>query len=184
MKFGEVPQPNKGKLLESLGSGLQRYISNISIKTNISEVCFLPWKQEILSLLKYKVYKLTPYSYNNVLGKKSNYDELLLLPKRNLFLFLLMKLVIISHFVCKKYYMESLQRGICNFGTFIETNMITTDVSSKHVSFLKQYGVNSSGKIPFLYWISKLQKIHLIQDLLHQEKVAHWRSYPWWLAFV
>ena len=157
LKFREVPTPNKEEVLKSLKCGLQRYITEISIKKNIPEACFLAWKMEILRLLQLKIDKLQPYSYDNVLAKKENSDDLLAL--QNKFVFIPTdKAGNNITVVCKKQYMESLDQEICNSNTFVEANDTPSDISKKHAEFLKQYGLKSSGKIPYLYWIAKLHK--------------------------
>ena len=84
------------------------------------------------------------------MGKKPNYDELLILQK--IFIFIPTdKAGNNITLVCKIYFMETLKQEICTYVTFIRTIMTTTDVSSEFVNCLKQYGVKSSGKIPLLY---------------------------------
>lgn len=157
LKFREIPQPNKENILESLNSGLDRYITETSNKRMISEVCFLPWKQEILKLLQPKIDNLAPYKFNNILAIKANNDDLLALQKKFVFIPTDKASNNIS-VVCKKFYMESLHQEICSSATFTETPLSAKDVTLEHTAFLKQYGLKSSGKIPFLYWISKLHK--------------------------
>ena len=157
LRFREVPKPNKEKLLTALGSGIQRYISQVSRKRNIPEVCFLPWKQELLKLLKCKVDKLEPYSYNNVLAVNKNSEELLRLQQKFVFI-PTDKAGNNITVVCKKYYMESIEQEVFNSENFVDTNLTPTDVAARHTEFLKQYGLKLSGGIPFLYWTSKLHK--------------------------
>ena len=112
---------------------------------------------EILRLFKSKIDKLQPYNYDNVLAKKENADDLLALQNKFVFIPIDEASNNIT-VVCKKYYMESLEQEIYQSNTFVETNLTSLDISKKHAEFLIQYGLKSSRKIPYLYWIAKLHK--------------------------
>ena len=69
-----------------------------------------------------------------------------------------MDISLLETVVCKKHYMTTLDQEILNSDTFREVNETSLDICNRHRSFLKQFGLKSSDKIPYLYWIAKLHK--------------------------
>ena len=157
LNYREVKAPDKNKVLQSLISGIDSYISKIANLCKIAENSFRPWKMEIMKLLKLKIEKLTPYNYNNVLSKARNKNDLVNLQEKYVFI-PTDKAGNNITIVCKKLYMESMDHEILSDSTFLEINDTPQHILAKHKEFLEKFNLKTSGNIPYLYWIGKLHK--------------------------
>lgn len=85
LNFRECQAPDKQKVIKSLNSGLDSYISKMSTKLSLPGSMFTAWKVEFVKIATGMLNKLPLYKFNNVLSQPINKSALRQLQKNFVF---------------------------------------------------------------------------------------------------
>lgn len=157
LNFREIPPANKDSVMKSVTDSMNLYIEHTSGISKQPIVSFTPWKSEFLRRIQLQLDKLNCYHYNNVLAKPTNITDLNNLKNKWVFTTTDKASNNIT-VVCKKYYMETLDREIYTSGNFVKSNQTINDILDNQTKFLAKFNLDTDKKMPFLYWTAKLHK--------------------------
>ena len=120
---------------------------------------FIPWKTELLKAVKGKINKIKTKPVYTVLKQHRNVLFLTKLQEH----FVLVPVDKASKnvcFICKQYYMQTLQDEIINSGNFALVNNEEGEITRGLKVYLQNYKLldPANDKLPFLYWTLKMHK--------------------------
>ena len=159
LNYREQQAPNKEKALNEYKVGIDKYIDSVCDKGKIHRRQFVPWKSELCNSLETALRKCEPFTYNNVLSKRKNKEDLDAL-KTHFVLVPVDKAGNNVALICKKYYIETLEKELGS-QTFTRTNISSSDFVQKCNDDLKNFGIpvdKDKQSVPYLYWSAKMHK--------------------------
>ena len=105
LNYRDQAPPNKTKTLTAVKDGLNSYIKKKSSKNSVPESMFSEWRDAVITSVKDKLDRFTPYSYNAALLKPAVSEELSRLQEKFVFVPTDKASNTVS-IVCKKIYVQ------------------------------------------------------------------------------
>ena len=140
LNYREQTAPCKFKAFNAVKMGLTEYIQKISERTSKPICMFKAWKAEILSLVRQQLSSLKSYKFNNVLSSHTAkvelhklHDKYVLAPTD--------KAANNVTFICKKYYLQLLDKELNNSGAYAKSTDTVEQVMTKHKAFMLSLGL-------------------------------------------
>ena len=160
LNFRDMTVPDKRKAFQMFQSALDIYISKISNKLTLPSSCFTGWKSQILKIIKSDLDKLTPMSYNKVLGHAKVKEELSTL-KDHFILSPIDKASCNVSLICKAYYRDLLYSELTTSGNVTPVNNNETNIINENTNYTKNNFKPIPTKhesLPYLYLTPKNHK--------------------------
>ena len=157
LKYHDQQPPNKNVAFNSIESGIDSYVTQVSAKLKVPITQFSEWKSKLKSAVKLNLDRCKKYQFNNVLSQSGPKDALRKLQDD----FPIVPVDKASYnvsFVCKAYYMEILSHEITVSGTFARSNLSSSQVVSDIKQSKYVNAKDDPNKLPTLYATTKMHK--------------------------